>query len=49
MNILLDSIDDKILTLSDEYVLYPGHYEKSTIGEEKLNNPFLNGAVDGYV
>ena len=48
-NILLDSIDDKILTLGDDYIIYPGHYEKSTIGEEKKNNPFLNGEVDGYV
>jgi glyoxylase-like metal-dependent hydrolase (beta-lactamase superfamily II) len=42
MNTLLNSIQNKIFQYSDDYVLYPGHYEPTTIGEEKLTNPFLN-------
>jgi len=42
METLLDSIKNKIFKYSDEYVLYPGHYEETTIGEERINNPFLN-------
>lgn len=42
MNVLLDSIQNKIFRYGEDYVLYPGHYEPTTIGEEKLTNPFLN-------
>lgn len=38
---LLHSIREKLLTLPDEMVIYPGHGPSSTIGEEKKNNPFL--------
>lgn len=38
---LIDSIDRVILTLPDETVLYPGHGPKTTVGIERLNNPFL--------
>lgn len=41
MDILMDSINNKILSYGDEYKIYPGHYEGTTIGEEKRNNPFL--------
>ncbi|MFA7229529.1 MAG: MBL fold metallo-hydrolase [Melioribacteraceae bacterium] len=40
-NILLDSIQNKLLTLPDDVVIYPGHESRSTIGEEKRYNPFL--------
>jgi glyoxylase-like metal-dependent hydrolase (beta-lactamase superfamily II) len=39
--LLLKSIKEKILTLPDDTVIYPGHGASSTIGEEKRNNPFL--------
>ena len=39
--ILLNSIKDKLLTLPDEVVIYPGHGESSKIGIEKSENPFL--------
>ena len=39
---LLDSINKKLLTLADDTIIYPGHGESSTIGEERRNNPFLN-------
>lgn len=38
---IMDSIESKLFTLPDETVIYPGHGEKSTIGHEKTNNPFL--------
>jgi hydroxyacylglutathione hydrolase len=38
---LLESIHTKLLTLPDETVVYPGHGPKTTIGFEKLTNPFL--------
>jgi len=39
---LLGSIKEKLFTIcSDEYDLYPGHMGKTTIGDEKRYNPFL--------
>jgi glyoxylase-like metal-dependent hydrolase (beta-lactamase superfamily II) len=45
MDILLNSITQKLFKYSDEYIVYPGHYDNTTIGEEKRNNPFLNGVI----
>ena len=39
---LIRSIADKLLTLKDDTVIYPGHGEPSTIGEEKKSNPFFS-------
>ena len=41
---LIDSIRTKLLSKSDDYVIYPGHGPESTIGEERRNNPFLTEA-----
>lgn len=38
---LIKSIEEKLLTLPDETVVYSGHGPATTIGEEKLYNPFL--------
>jgi hydroxyacylglutathione hydrolase len=38
---LMDSIKNKLLTLPDDVVIYPGHGESSKIGIEKKENPFL--------
>ncbi|MDD5428631.1 MAG: MBL fold metallo-hydrolase [Candidatus Omnitrophica bacterium] len=38
---LFDSIRKKLLVLDDDTIIYPGHGEPSTIGEEKNNNPFF--------
>ncbi len=38
---LYKSIQEKIFTLPDDTVLYPGHGEKTSVEEEKENNPFL--------
>lgn len=40
---LLRSIREKILPLGDDVEFLPGHGEGSRIGEERINNPFLNG------
>ena len=38
---LIRSIKDRLLTLDDDTVVYPGHGPQSTIGREKSMNPFL--------
>lgn len=38
---LLHSIKSKLFTLPDETIVYPGHGDSSTIGHEKVNNPYL--------
>jgi len=39
---LLDSIKNKLFSVcGEDYVLYPGHLESTTVRDEKLNNPFL--------
>ena len=42
-NTLLNSIHNKLLSLDDEFIVYPGHGPSTTPGEEKDHNPFLNG------
>ena len=37
---LISSIQKKLFNLSDEVVVHPGHGVATTIGEEKINNPF---------
>ncbi len=38
---LLHSVQSKILTLPEKTHLYPGHGPASTVGEERLHNPFF--------
>ncbi len=38
---LLRSIKDVLYALPDETIVYPGHMDTTTIGEEKRHNPFL--------
>lgn len=40
METLLGSIHQKLFTLPDEVVVYPGHGPTTTLGEEKVSNPF---------
>lgn len=42
---LVSSIRQKVLTLPDETVLWPGHDEGTTVGHERLHNPFLNSSA----
>ncbi len=39
--LLLESIRKAVLTLPDETVLYPGHGPATTVGRERVGNPFL--------
>ncbi|MCH3951474.1 MAG: MBL fold metallo-hydrolase [Acidaminococcus sp.] len=38
---IIQSIKTKILTLPDDYTLYPGHGPETTVGWERRRNPFL--------
>ena len=38
---LMQSITQKLMTLPDEVEVYSGHGPKTTVGYERLNNPFL--------
>lgn len=40
---LIKSITDKILPLGDDVSFLPGHGEPSTVGQERLTNPYLQG------
>ncbi len=40
---LLQSIRDRVYTLPDETVVYPGHGPETTVGYEKQTNPFVRG------
>jgi glyoxylase-like metal-dependent hydrolase (beta-lactamase superfamily II) len=40
---LMASIQQRILTLPDDTVVYPGHGPETTIGQERRSNPFLQG------
>ena len=35
-------ISERILTLEKNVILYPGHGPATTVGEERLNNPFID-------
>ncbi len=40
-NLLMQSLSEKILPLDNEIFLYPGHGPATTVGRERLTNPFL--------
>jgi len=46
MDRMTESLRTKILTLDDETVVLPGHGGATTIGRERVSNPFLTGMVD---
>ena len=41
-DLLMQSISEKLLTLPDDFIIYPGHGPSSTIGIEKKGNPWLS-------
>jgi glyoxylase-like metal-dependent hydrolase (beta-lactamase superfamily II) len=40
-DLLKESIWSKLFVLPDETIVYPGHGPQTTIGSEKINNPFV--------
>jgi hydroxyacylglutathione hydrolase len=45
MEVLMQSIEERLLTLPEETVVYPGHGPRTTIGNERTSNPFLQGGM----
>jgi hydroxyacylglutathione hydrolase len=40
---LIESINNNILSLGDDFIVYSGHGPETTVGHEKATNPFLTG------
>lgn len=40
---LLNSIEDKLLELDPNTTIFPGHGPETTIADEEMSNPYLNG------
>ena len=38
---IINSIKEKLVPFSDDIIVYPGHGPSSTIGREKVSNPFI--------
>jgi hydroxyacylglutathione hydrolase len=45
MDLLMRSINERLLTLPDETRVLSGHGPETTIGEERAHNPFLAGGL----
>ncbi len=45
MEVLMRSIEERLLTLPDETRVYPGHGPETTIANERMHNPFLQGGL----
>ena len=43
---LLRSIREQLLTLPDDYTVYPGHGPATTIGRERRSNPYLQPGAE---
>jgi len=41
-NLLINSIKSKLFPLGDEMIVYPGHGTETSIGKERISNPFLS-------
>jgi hydroxyacylglutathione hydrolase len=45
MEVLLRSINERLLMLPDETKVYPGHGPATTVADERMHNPFLQGGL----
>ena len=41
----MQSIEERLLTLPDETIVCSGHGPRTTIGNERTSNPFLQGGM----
>ncbi len=48
LNTLLRSITDRLFNLDDDTIVYPGHGPETSIGDEKLTNPFV-GRISKHI
>lgn len=46
---LVKSIESQVYTLPDDFRIWPGHGPATTVGAEKLSNPFVNAAGTGMM
>ena len=46
---LCKSIEEQLYTLPDTFTVHPGHGPPTTIGEEKLSNPYVNADGSGLL
>jgi len=42
---LLRSMEQEVLTLEDDVIVYPGHGPRTTVGHERRTNPFLQDLI----
>ena len=47
LDTLVRSIHERLFTLPDDTVLHPGHGPDTTVGRERIHNPFV-GKAAGY-
>ena len=45
MEVLMRSIEERLMILPDETRVYPGHGPQTQIGNERVSNPFLQGGM----
>jgi hydroxyacylglutathione hydrolase len=45
MELLMRSINERLLALPDETRVYPGHGPQTTVGDERRYNPFVQGGL----
>ena len=45
MDLLIRSINQRLMTLPDKTRVYSGHGPQTTIGDERAHNPFLGGGI----
>jgi hydroxyacylglutathione hydrolase len=45
MEVLMRSIEERLMTLPDETRVHPGHGPQTEIGNERATNPFLQGGM----
>jgi glyoxylase-like metal-dependent hydrolase (beta-lactamase superfamily II) len=45
MEVLMRSIEERLLTLPEDTRVLPGHGPETTIANEKAHNPFLQGGL----